>query len=291
MLLAASSVWDPARAAAPGAAFSGLLAAIVVNSALRLAADRDRSQFRAGLTVAPLALVCLLASGYLYILLSGEPDYGTLQSGSASLGGVPPHVAPQLELAPVRNAFLFAIAGSTLGLGAILTLFVVALVFSARHPAPTSIDALPMFSAAAALLVGLGAVLCFLLFGYDDARQAVIAFGGEVRLSGRSWTALLFASALIPLSVGAASEGPIRSYLSDARVTQSPGRAIFALATVFIYCALLPAIAYSLVANVTRLSRFPSIEALSFLGMAWIFLAAGVMGRHLLQRQRGPTES
>ena len=287
MLLAASSAWDPVRAAGPGAAFSGLLAAIVVNSALRLAADKDRAHFRAGLAVAPLALLSLLVAGYLYILLAGEPAFEAAISVQSGSGAVPPKVVEAIALSPVRNAFLFAIAGSSLAFGAILTLFVVALVFSARHPGAETADPLPTVSATNAVIVGIGAVLVFLLFGYDDAREGTIAFGtrGLEGLGRGLWIGWLLSIATGSLFAGWKCEKGVVDCLNGSVRLASEAKRLFPLAVVFLYCAVLPVAAYSFIADVTTNGGFPAIELACWAGVAWIFLAAGVMVRHLTRRQ------
>ncbi|MDP9435982.1 MAG: hypothetical protein M3P93_12640 [Actinomycetota bacterium] len=192
--------WNPLTSAASGASFAGLLAALVIAVSIQIAfqASNNRSDQSMSLKAATPTLVTLMVASYLYIVLDGIPS--TSGEVADALG---PKVAALLAdsetsfdgqeqiLAAVEDyaqlaARGFAMAGTVLALGALMTLFiVVAAVFdntslpnsaapSGHGPAQqlTGAEAEARVWALAVLRVAAAVLVAVLLLGYQVGASA-----------------------------------------------------------------------------------------------------------------------
>ncbi len=189
--------WNPLISAASGAAFAGVLAALVIAVSIQIAfqSSRDQRDQSMSLRAAAPTLVTLMVASYLYIVLDGIPSSST--EVADALG---PRMAEELRNPATATAALqevsgaaidygnisargFAMAGTVLALGALMTLFiVVSSVFdnTARLPngpaiAPGELQAREW--AQAVLRVSVVTLAPILILGY---RVGVAATGGTV---------------------------------------------------------------------------------------------------------------
>ena len=175
--------WDPTRAAAAGAGFAGVFTAIVlvVGAELALRGHRThRSELpeheRYVLAPTVTAIVLLAIATYLYVLLSGEPNrvempglitYLQGQAAQAGQFGLPAIDVPTVPGLVRSSARLFAIAGSTLAVGIVMSAFVVVfLVLNVSRDNDIGQAVLGLY------LVGAVLLAVFLLWGYHDAGKA-----------------------------------------------------------------------------------------------------------------------
>lgn len=171
-------IFDPARASSAAAAFAALLAAILLAVLGTLALSRDQSRggrhkHAASLGLGFALLVALLATTYMFVLLSGlalDPS-----DPAAAIGQSPEQLAAvqaEAGLSLLRGAaFLFIISGSALAVSAAGTLLFLGLALAeSGSVARSSIRK----TAHQALIGGIIVDATFLAFGYDDIAEAFL---------------------------------------------------------------------------------------------------------------------
>lgn len=198
-------IFDPARASQAAAAFAALLAAILLAVLGTLALSHVRSQDRrhkheGSLTVGLTLLVSLLATTYMFVLLSGL----TAQpSDPRTLTGATPEVlaATQAEaaLSLLRGAaFLFIVSGSALAVSAAGTVLFLGIALAESGSPARSVIRRTVHQA---LIGGIVLDAIFLGFGYDDIANAFLG-GGSRWLWTSISAALLAAPLLLAVTVG-----------------------------------------------------------------------------------------
>jgi hypothetical protein len=156
--------FNPVQASSAAAAFAALLAALVLAVIGQVATSRRTDgrnhEYPISLSVGLLVLISLLATTYMFVLVSGAPPPSEAFASSGKEG---------YDTAIRVASTLFAVCGSALAVGAVATvLFIFAVILEAarRVAMPTTAVAF------VALLFGAVIAGIFLVFGYDDIRDA-----------------------------------------------------------------------------------------------------------------------
>ena len=166
--------WNPLASAAGGAAFAGVLAALVIAVSIQIALQSGRSadDSQLSLKAAAPTLVALMVAAYLYIVLDGVPS--TAVEVSDALGPKEALIPGRLEEVAHGYAQLaarsFALAGSVLAIGALMTIFIVAASILDNTPvSPNPNDARGW--AVAVVRAGVMVIIGILLLGYNVGAQ------------------------------------------------------------------------------------------------------------------------
>lgn len=181
--------WNPLTSASSGAALGSFLAAVVLNSTIQIALARKDAQADGtgqsiSLRAAPPTFVTILIATYLYIVLAGvngrvEACYTlngtTSQTTVQEIGSTSQTSLTTTALSPCQElgnlldmaSAAFAISGTVLAIGALLTFFVIfASVKEGVHSQIAAPWASAVFDIAACLLV------LILLLGYNTGARA-----------------------------------------------------------------------------------------------------------------------
>ncbi len=181
-------IFDPAQASGAAASFAALLAAVLLAVIGTLAARRDagnRHPHAPSLALGLVLLVLLLATTYMFVLLSGLTSIPTapsaLPGSQEAINSAVSSAASELRTA----AFLFIIAGSALAVAAAGTFLFLGLVITESDSVanPQQVASLVARTAHSAVVSGIVIVAIFLSFGYDDIIEAfagVGAFEGDL---------------------------------------------------------------------------------------------------------------
>ncbi len=198
-------IFDPAQASEAAASFAALLAAVLLAVIGTLAArERDvgnRHPHAPSLALGLVLLVLLLATTYMFVLLSGLTSIpaapSALPGSQEAINSAVSSTASELRTA----AFLFIIAGSALAVAAAGTFLFLGLVLTESDSVanPQQVASLIARTAHSAVVSGIVIVAIFLIFGYDDIIEA---FAGEGAFEG---DLSRFLASAVPVAVLAAA--------------------------------------------------------------------------------------
>jgi hypothetical protein len=191
-------IFDPARASSAAASFAAILAAILLAVLGTLALSRDQSQggrhkHAASLGLGFALLVALLATTYMFVLLSGLTPQPS--DPAAAVGATPEQLVTagaESALSLLRGAaFLFIVSGSALAVSAAGTLLFLGLALAeSGSPASSVIRQ----AAHKALIGGIVVDGVLLAFGYDDIANAFL-----VNESRWAWTSISVVTLALPI--------------------------------------------------------------------------------------------
>ncbi len=244
-------VFNTSAASGTAASFAALLAAVLLAVLGNLALHSQSSPVAGGsltaqhrytksLTLGFVLLVLLLATSYMFVLLSGLQIL-PLASSEQALGAGDEMI---LQTTLIRtSALLFIVSGSALAVGAAASMLILGLVLSESHGADLvagSGVSTALNSAHSFLVGGVWVVAVFLLFGYDDIAQA---FEGDL---SRRWTWTIPAALLLALP-SLAHRVTVFRRVSRNEWRANPRRLVLLALT---WLVLLPVTAFLVLSNV-----------------------------------------
>ncbi|MEG9227612.1 hypothetical protein [Aeromicrobium sp. Sec7.5] len=287
--------WIPLYSASSGAAFSGVLAALVITISVQIATRvRTPGSQALSLKASPPTLVTLMLATYLYIVLDGIPTSPAEVAGLAgedTLAALDEsQVAEAMRSYATSSAQGFATAGSVLAIGALMTLFVVtASIFdnTARGPSggveSDEIDARGW--ALSVFMVATWTVAGILLLGYkvgSEISQTVDGRGPDLS----AWWWLAHVAALVaPLAFVTAFAN--RRWSATNRVhslRRAKQRLHVSPTAIIIVVAAAPAVLTQL-SVATRLLQEVPVPLVSALSGLYFSGCASILLLTLLERQ------